>query len=90
MIRGDGGGALQGCAVGIISRACQQQDMTARHPSDVEPPIVRLGDVQAESVVVLIGTADQDIPTIGQGIVEQSSVVVRVSQVCSHEGLLLP
>src|SRR6266850_5703272 len=89
MIRSDGGGALQGCAVGIISRACQQQDMTARHPPDVKPPIVRLGDVQAEPVVVRIGTADQDLPTTGQDIVEQSSVVVRISQVRSHDGLPL-
>jgi hypothetical protein len=87
MKRGYGSSALQGCAVGINSRACQQQDMTARHPPDVEPPIVRLGDVQAESVVVRIGTADQDLPTTGQGIMEQSSVVVWVSIVRSHDGL---
>jgi hypothetical protein len=43
--------------------------------------------VQAESVVVRIGTADQDLPTAGQGIMEQSSVVVWVSIVRSHDGL---
>ena len=64
--------------------------MTARHPTDVKPPIVRLRDVQAKPVIVRIGTADQDLPTTGQDVVEQSSVVVRISQVRSHDGLPLP
>jgi hypothetical protein len=89
MICGDGGGTLQRYVVGIISGACQQQDMTARHPPDVKPPIVRLGDVQAEPVVVRISTADQDRPTAGQGVVEQSSVVVWISMARSHDGLPL-
>ena len=61
MIGGDGGGVLQCGAVGISSGACQQHDMAARHPADVEPPIVRSGNVQAELVVVRIGTADQNL-----------------------------
>jgi hypothetical protein len=88
VIRGDGRGAFQGHAVRIASRARQQEDMTTRHPPDVEPPIVRLGDVQAESVVVNIGPAGQDLPTTRQGIVEQSRVIVRVSQVCSRHELV--
>jgi hypothetical protein len=88
VIRGDGRGAFQGRAVRIVSRARQQEDMTTRHPPDVEPPIVRLGDVQAESVVVNIGPAGQDLPTTRQGIVEQSRVIVWVSQVCSRHELV--
>ena len=90
MIGGDGGGALQCGAVGISSGACQQHDMAARHPADVEPPIVRFGNVQAELVVVRIGTADQNRPTPGQGVVEQACVIVRVSGVRSHFGPSLP
>jgi hypothetical protein len=45
MIGGDGGGALQCGAVGISSGACQQHDMAARHPPDMEPPIVRFGNL---------------------------------------------
>jgi hypothetical protein len=70
MIGGDGRSALQRRAVGIVSGACLQEDVTAGHPPDVEPPIVRLGDGEAEPVVVRIGTAGQDPPTTGEGIVE--------------------
>jgi hypothetical protein len=89
MIRANGGGALQRCAVRIISRACQQQDMTAWHPADVEPPIVRLGDVLAEPIVIRIGTANQDLPTTRQCVVQQARLLVRVSGVPSHLGLSL-
>jgi hypothetical protein len=87
VIRGDGRGAFQGRAVRIVSRARQQEDMTTRHPPDVEPPIVRLGDVEAESVVVRIGTASQDLPPATQRIAEQSRMIIRVSGVRRYHRL---
>ncbi len=89
MIRGYCCGALQRRAVGIISRACPKEDVTARHTPDVEPPIVGLSDVEAESVVISICTAGQDLPPSRQGILDQSDLIVWVSGICSNHVLWL-
>jgi hypothetical protein len=81
MIGGDGCSPLQRVSIGIASGPCQQEDVTARHASNVEPPIVRFSDVEAESVVVRIATTGQDLPSTRQGVVKQSGIVVWVTEV---------
>ena len=89
MIRGNCSRALQSGTVGMLSGSCLQEDVTARHPPDVEPPIIGPGDVKTEAVVVSIGAAGQDLPTARQGIVDQPSALVRFSRVPSIHGLWL-
>src|SRR5437870_2696390 len=89
MVRGNCSRALQSGTVGMLSGSCLQEDVTARHPPDVEPPIIGPGDFKTEAVVVSLGAAGPDLPTARQGIVDQPRALVRFSGVPSTHGLWL-
>jgi hypothetical protein len=58
--------------------------MAAWHAADVEPPVVRLGEANAEVVVVGVGTSDQDLPPTGQNVAEQARFIFSMLMVVSH------
>ncbi len=89
MIRSNCSRALQSGTVGMLSSSCLQEDVTARHTPDVEPPIIGLSDFKTEAVVVSIGAAGQDLPTARQGILDQPGALVRFSGIPSTHVLWL-
>src|SRR5919109_5272636 len=62
VVGGDRRGAMKGLAVGGGAEWALENDVAARHPTHVKPPIVGPGYTEAQIIVVGISPADQDLP----------------------------
>src|SRR5712671_1041742 len=52
VVRGDRGSALEGLTIRVGARRTLEDDVAARHPAYMEPPIVRTGHPEAQRIVV--------------------------------------
>ena len=69
-------GAVEGLAVGVSALWALKDDVAARHPTHMEPPIVRPGHPKAQVIVVGIGPTDQDLPPPWQRVGAQADLLV--------------
>jgi len=76
VIRGDRGSALEGLTIRVGARWALEDDVAARHPVYMEPPILRPGYPEAQEVVVGVGATDQDVPPVRQRVGDQASLLM--------------
>ena len=62
VVRGDRGSALEGLAIRVGAQWALEDDVAARQPAYMEPPIVRLGHSEAQDIVVSVSPTDEDLP----------------------------
>jgi hypothetical protein len=62
VVGGDRRSALEGLTIRVGAWWALEDDVAARHPVHVEPPIVRSGHAEAQRIVVGISPTDQDLP----------------------------
>jgi hypothetical protein len=76
VVRGDRRSALEGLAIGVGTGWALEDDVAAWHPTHMEPPIVRLGHPEAQSIVVGVCLTDQDLPPTWQRGGAQADLLV--------------
>ena len=58
VVRRDRRSVLEGLAIRVCAGWALEDDVAARHPTDMEPPIVRPGHPEAQKIVVGVGPPD--------------------------------
>ena len=66
VVSGNGGGTLQGIAVGLLARLGPEYYMASGHTAHMKPPVVGFCDLEAQPLVVRIGLAGQHDPAARQ------------------------
>ena len=75
VVGGNRRGALEELAIGVDAGWTLEDDVAARQPAHVEPPIVRPGHAEAQIIVVGIGPTDEDLPPPRQCVGEQADLL---------------
>jgi len=75
VVRRDRLGAMKGLAIRVGAGWALEDDMAARHPTNMKPPIVGPGHPEAQRIVVDIGPTDQDLPPTWQRVGHQTDLL---------------
>ncbi len=75
VIRRDRGGALEGLTIRVDAWWALEDNVAPWHPTDMKPPIVWPGHLEAQRIVVGIGPTDQNLPPPWQRVGEQADLL---------------
>jgi hypothetical protein len=75
VVGSDRRGAVEGLTIGVGAGWALKDDVAAWHPTQMKPPILWLGDPEAQIIIVGIGPTDQDLPPTRQRVREQADLL---------------
>jgi hypothetical protein len=75
VVRRDRRSAVEGLAIGVGTGWALEDDVAARHPTHMEPPIVRPGHPEAQIIIIGIRPTNQDLPPTRQGVRDQTDLL---------------